>query len=344
MTQKYVGITTGDVNGIGPEIFLKSILFLQKQSFFKPVIFAHASLLDEYAKKINWHLPCEINEIAHPSEWKEKRINCIPPEIEAPEIELGNISAKAGAYAMASIKAGTLSILEGKTHALVTAPISKEAIFKAGYTVPGHTEYLAQLCESTVKPKPLMVLATEELRVALVSIHIPVHKISQYITIDQVERSARDFYKALQQDFGIMKPKLALLGLNPHAGDGGVLGTEEQEVIIPVIQKLKADGFLINGPFAADGFFGNQEWKAFDGVLAMYHDQGLIPFKTIAFHSGVNVTCNLPIVRTSPDHGTGFSIAGKNLADSSSFQEAFKTAQTIISNRGIYNKTLDTIS
>lgn len=338
MTLKYIGISSGDVNGIGPEIILKSILFLQKQSYYKPIIFAHPSLLSEYAKKINWSLPTECIEIAQPSEWQPGKINCIVPSGEPPEIELGKITAISGEYAMQSVKAATESILNGYTHALVTAPISKEAIFKAGYEDPGHTEYLARICNCNAQP--LMVLATEYLRVALVSIHVPISKISQYITFEHVEKTAMDFYDALKKDFGILKPKLAVLGLNPHAGDGGVLGTEEMEVIQPVINKLKKNNYFVDGPFAADGFFGNKQWEQYDGILAMYHDQGLAPFKTIAFHSGVNVTCNLPIVRTSPDHGTGFSIAGKNLAETSSFIEAYKTAQTIISNRGIYTKTI----
>jgi len=338
----FIALSSGDINGIGPEVILKSIPVLQKHSIYKPVLFCHKSIIEEYVTHINWVLPFEINEIADVSEWQEKKINCIAPQTEVIPIELGHISASSGKYAMASIKSATESVLSGATKAIVTAPISKEAIHLAGFSVPGHTEYLAELCGN--EKSPLMVLATETLRVALTTIHVPLHKISELITFENVEHACRDFYQSLRQDFGVLNPRLALLGLNPHAGDGGVLGREELEIIAPVIKKLNEEGFLISGPFAADGFFGSKQWKQYDGVLAMYHDQGLIPFKTIAFHDGVNITCNLPIVRTSPDHGTGFSIAGKNLADPQSFQEAYKTAQTIISNRGIYLKSIATIS
>lgn len=327
--QKRIGISVGDINGIGIEVILKSLPILMESSEYVPVLFCHKSLLEFYANLLSVSLPPikENTEI----DIHFQGVQCIPPTSILPEICIGKISSEAGKYAMKSIKKATESILEGKSSAIVTAPISKEAIQKAGYLVPGHTEYLAQLCGDF---QPLMVLATETLRVALTTIHIPVSKISESITFDSVQFGIQSFYDALIQDFGITKPKLAVLGLNPHAGDGGVIGREELEIIAPCIHQFKEKGAFVDGPFAADGFFGSKQWKNYDGILAMYHDQGLIPFKTIAFHDGVNITCNLPIVRTSPDHGTGFSIAGKGLADASSFIEAYKTAQLIIKNRG----------
>lgn len=327
--QKRIGISVGDINGIGIEIILKSLPFFMESSEYKPILFCHKALLEFYADLLSISLP-QIKENSE-IDVDFDGLQCIAPTSVLAKISLGKICSKAGKYAMESIKKATESILEGKTLALVTAPISKEAIQKAGYMVPGHTEYLAQLCGNF---EPLMVLATDKLRVALTTIHIPVSKISESITFDSVRFGIQSFYDALIKDFGIPKPKLAVLGLNPHAGDGGVIGREELEIISPCLNQFKEKGALVDGPFAADGFFGSKQWKNYDGILAMYHDQGLIPFKTIAFHDGVNITCNLPIVRTSPDHGTGFSIAGKGQADASSFIEAYKTAQIIIQNRG----------
>ena len=335
--QKFIGISVGDVNGIGVEVILKSLPILLDKSDYQPVIFAHASILEDWSSRLNisGFTFFESNTINS----KSGSICCLPPSDSAPTIELGKITATSGAYAMASIKKATEAVLKNDTVAIVTAPISKEAIQKAGFSFPGHTEYLAHLCGE--KHEPLMVLATETLRVALNTIHIPVSKVSEAITEVNVTNHVESFYRALQKDFGIQKPKLAVLGLNPHAGDGGVIGKEEQTIISPVIQHFKTKNYAVEGPFPADGFFGSKQWKHFDGILAMYHDQGLIPFKTIAFHDGVNITCNLPIVRTSPDHGTGFSIAGKNIADTSSFVEAYQTAITIIQHRGNFsNKDL----
>ncbi|TNE70122.1 4-hydroxythreonine-4-phosphate dehydrogenase PdxA [bacterium] len=328
--QRFIGISIGDLNGIGPEIICKSLGEIHDMGIFSPVIFAHPSILQWYAERADFTLPEIIEtDIYH---LKSGFINAIPLDCVVPNIIPGKTDEKSARYAQQSIKAATEAVLQGKTHAVVTAPISKEAMSLTGFKFPGHTEYLASLCGKN--HESLMVLANDTIRVALVTVHIPVRNIADKITQKHVYKVGNLFKNALNKDFGLENPKIAVLGLNPHAGDGGVLGMEEKEHIEPAIRALNALGNNFEGPFAADGFFGSGMWKSYDGILAMYHDQGLIPFKTLAFHSGVNITCNLPIVRTSPDHGTGFSIAGKGIADTQSFIEAYKAAQTIILNRG----------
>jgi 4-hydroxythreonine-4-phosphate dehydrogenase len=231
---------------------------------------------------------------------------------------------------MACIRAAVKHCMEGASAAMITAPISKEAISMAGYDVPGHTEYLQRLTDS---PEVGMVLASGGLRVGLVTIHMALSSIFSHITKDNVLHHIVMMHNALRRDFGIASPKIAVLGLNPHAGDGGVLGKEEITVIGPAIRESHMFGINATGPFPADGFFGNKLYASYDGVLAMYHDQGLIPFKTIAFHDGVNITIGLPIVRTSPDHGTAFAIAGKGVANAESFQSAIQTSLILASNR-----------
>ncbi len=327
----FLGISIGDLNGIGPEVILKSLSSGVIQSEVTPVLFAHAEVLEYYAGLCGIAMPKQVTntvETLIPG-----ILNCVPGMPHLPEIKPGKIDASSAKYAQLSIKMGTESILKGFTKGLVTAPISKEAMNKTGFAFPGHTEYLASLCGKN--HESLMILANDTIRVSLASVHIPLRNVAEKITQKHIYKTGLSFLKALKIDFGIHQPKIAVLGLNPHAGDGGVLGSEEKEHIEPAIRALNQHGNHFDGPFAADGFFGSGTWKQFDGILAMYHDQGLIPFKTLAFHSGVNVTCNLPIVRTSPDHGTGFAIAGQGLADAQSFTEAYKMAQLIITNRGL---------
>ncbi|MDX1642381.1 MAG: 4-hydroxythreonine-4-phosphate dehydrogenase PdxA, partial [Balneolaceae bacterium] len=207
---------------------------------------------------------------------------------------------------------------------------SKEAIHMAGYDVPGHTEFLA---EKTGTKEVVMVLASDDLRVALATIHIPLKDVKKSLQKDKLQRYLRILYRSLNVDFGIEKPKIGVLGLNPHAGDGGVIGNEEIELITPALQELSEEGILVDGPFAADGYFGSQLYKIYDATLAMYHDQGLIPFKALTFGTGVNFTAGLPIIRTSPDHGTAFNIAGENIADEQSFQSAYQMAVMMAKNR-----------
>lgn len=308
-----LALTMGDYNGVGPEIILKSAHLLPPDSvvFGSTWVFERVSadLGIELRKDVHWH-----DTIA----------------VTAEQYKPGTLSKHAGEAAMACIRAAVKHCVDGKATAMVTAPISKEAIALAGYDVPGHTEYLQRLTDS---PEVGMILASGGLRVGLVTIHMALSSIFSHITKDNVLHHIVMMHNALRRDFGIISPKIAVLGLNPHAGDGGVLGKEEITVIAPAIREAHIFGISATGPFPADGFFGNKMYEPYDGVLAMYHDQGLIPFKTIAFHDGVNITIGLPIVRTSPDHGTAFAIAGKGVASADSFQSAILTSLHLASNR-----------
>lgn len=308
-----LALTMGDFNGIGPEIILKSAHLLPSGS----VVFGSKYVFERLAVELGIPLRDDLH-------WSD-----VSP-VTAAQYQPGTLSKEAGEAAMACIRAAVMHCMEGKAVAMVTAPLSKEAIAMAGYDVPGHTEYLQQLTDSKAVG---MILASGGLRVGLVTIHMALSSIFSHITKDNVLHHIVMMHNALRRDFGIDVPKIAVLGLNPHAGDGGVLGKEEITVIKPAVREAHLFGINATGPFPADGFFGNKMYEPYDGILAMYHDQGLIPFKTIAFHDGVNITIGLPIVRTSPDHGTAFAIAGKGVASAASFQSAIQTSLFLASNR-----------
>ncbi len=312
----------GDPNGIGPEIIVKSLL----QSDLKeaiPVIFGRE---DVFRQILSQHDVSSrtINIIDSPDDALPDEINIISPKNSSDsDLDIGSITASGGHAAMQAVEAGINACLSGETSALVTAPISKEAITLAGYNVPGHTEFLA---DKTSTDQVLMMLVSGAFRVALATIHIPVRDIVDTLTEDLLKTRLLLLYRALVDDFGISDPRIAVLGLNPHGGDGGVIGREEIDLIQPVLKELNQDGLKFEGPFAADGFFGKSLQKEYHAIFAMYHDQGLIPFKALTFGRGVNMTAGLPIIRTSPDHGTAFDIAGKNVADAGSFMAAYKLA------------------
>ena len=324
-----IAISMGDYNGIGPEIILKSLAKLQDADL-TPVIIGRKKIFQHYAQLLEVQIP-ESKTVKEATDINDGIVNFweLPTDEECEPVP-GKFSVHAGRAAMQAVELGIDACLQQHTHALVTAPISKEAVNKAGYHVPGHTEFLAQ---KTGSDSYMMMLVHNQLRVGLVTIHIPVADIKPNISTQAVEKNIRMMNAALHDDFGIDKPRIAVLGLNPHAGDGGIIGDEEIEQITPAIINAEADGVDASGPFPADGFFGNHKFKNYDGVLAMYHDQGLVPFKTLSFGGGVNVTAGLPIVRTSPDHGTAFDIAGKNKANPSSFIEALNLAVTLHGNR-----------
>lgn len=309
----HIALTMGDFNGIGPEIILKSAHTLPSQS----IVFGSNVVFEHYSDLLKLPMREDID-------WR----NVV--DVKKGDIQSGSISTQAGQAAMVCVRAAVESCLSGESIAMVTAPISKEAISLAGFDVPGHTEYIQRL---TGSPDVGMILATDTLKVGLVTIHLALSSIFTHITKDNVLHRIVMLHNSLKRDFGIPSPKIAVLGLNPHAGDGGVLGKEESTVIWPAIQESHVFGINATGPFPADGFFGNKTYEAYDAVLAMYHDQGLIPFKTIAFHDGVNVTSGLPIIRTSPDHGTAFAIAGKGVASPDSFQSAIQLSIQIHQNR-----------
>jgi 4-hydroxythreonine-4-phosphate dehydrogenase len=324
-----LAISMGDYNGIGPEIILKTFSLDALKDSVTPVIFGSEKVFRFYGDLCDLDIP--LQKITSPEDAEPGVINIIDVTDESQVvIEPGVIDVRAGKVAVAAIREATMACLSNRADAIVTAPISKEAVNKAGFPHPGHTEFLAELCKTSGF---VMLLVHEGLRVGLVTIHIPIHAVKERISEESITERIAIIHRGLITDFGLEHPRIAILGLNPHAGDGGVIGREELDVIIPAIDSLKRNGFHVDGPFPADGFFGSRQYNMFDAVLAMYHDQGLVPFKTIAFHAGVNVTLGLPIVRTSPDHGTAFALAGKNQAEPRSFREAVELAAKIVNNR-----------
>lgn len=326
--QKRIAISIGDINGIGPEIVIKS-LGERPLTEVTPIILSSKEVLefwlDNLSSSLDYHHAQSIDEVV------ENKVNLLQTySDEAITVTPGNFSKQSGKCAMLAVEKGIDLCKLQQADALVTAPISKEAVNLAGYHIPGHTEFLA---EKTNTSDFMMILAHKELRVGLVSGHIPVSEIASTLSIDLIKKYILVMHSALKNDFNISSPNIAVLGLNPHAGDGGIIGTEEQDIIKPAIEVVQSDGVSVSGPHPADGFFGNRKYEQYDGIVAMYHDQGLIPFKTISFGGGVNFTAGLPIIRTSPDHGTAFDIAGQNKANPSSFIEAFKLATELIEHR-----------
>ncbi|MBL7883789.1 MAG: 4-hydroxythreonine-4-phosphate dehydrogenase PdxA [Bacteroidia bacterium] len=329
-----VGISQGDINGIGLEVIIKAFLDPAMLEICTPVLFSSQKTVSFHRKALGIE-DFSFNPIKDFSEINHKRANLITVYEEDVTIELGQQTTIGGTYALKSLEAAAYALAQGKVHVLVTAPINKENIQSVEFKFPGHTEYLE---EKFGNGNSLMFLVSDTLRVAVTTGHIPVTQVAQALSIDKIGNKLKALNKSLIQDFEIRKPKIAVLGLNPHAGDNGVIGSEEQNIIIPAIDKAKEEGMLVYGPYPADGFFGNGTYKNFDAVLAMYHDQGLIPFKTISFNSGVNFTAGLPVVRTSPDHGTAYDIAGKGIASEESFRRAIYTAIDIYKVRKSFEK------
>ena len=324
---KKIGITIGDPNGIGPEIILKS--FKDKRLFKEvtPIVFSTKGILDQYIKLFDY--PISIHEINSLSQCKEGHINAftIPKDYK---IQPGKFCEKAGEISFISLITATNQMMNGQLDALVTAPINKSNIQNDEFPFKGHTEYFTSLYNTDIS---LMLMVYQNLRVALVTNHLPLAVISASLTKELIFKKAELLNRTLRNDFGIIKPKIALLALNPHSGDKGLIGNEEEEIISPSIKELKKIGVLAFGPYPTDGFFANNGYSKFDAVLAMYHDQGLTPFKILSQNHGVNFTAGLPIVRTSPDHGTAYDIAGKGLADETSFRNAICSATDIFRKR-----------
>ena len=329
-----VGITVGDFNGIGLEVIIKTLANSSILQFCTPVIYGSAKVVS-YHKNIvnptefNFHSTATADKIYHQ---KINVVNCWQDNVT---IALGKETEEAGRFAHTSLDRAVHDLKDGHIDVLVTGPISKNSMKMAGFPYPGHTEYLANAFG--VKDA-LMMMVSDQMRLALVTSHVPLQKVSSTITKELIRSQLDQLTKALVVDFGIQKPVTAVLGLNPHAGENGHLGKEEEDIIRPVIIEAKKSGEIIMGPYPADGFFGSMRFKKFDGILAMYHDQGLIPFKMLHFQDGVNYSAGLPYVRTSPDHGTAFEIAGKNEADPSSFRAALFAAIDIYKARERYRK------
>jgi 4-hydroxythreonine-4-phosphate dehydrogenase len=324
-----IGITLGDINGIGPEVIIKALADNRLLSMITPVVYGSTRVLSYYRKLMNLE-EFNYSQVKTKGQFLQKAVNVVNCWEDAIEILPGQPSKQAGKAALLSLQRAVEDSKDGFLDGFVTGPIDKNTIHGAEFPFRGHTEYLTATFGAG---ESLMLMVGNDLRVGLVTEHVPVKEVASLITKERVELKIRLLEMSLKKDFGINKPKIAILGLNPHAGDEGLLGTEENEVIKPVIADLKIKGKIIMGPYAADGFFASGQHSKYDGIIAMYHDQGLVAFKTIAFENGVNFTAGLPIVRTSPDHGTAYNIAGKNLADESSFRQAIYTACDIVKTR-----------
>ena len=322
-----IGISVGDPNGIGFEIILKTFSDKRIFDFFTPVVFAHHKNFIEERKKLGITVSVfSLSNIKNPN---NRQLNVVNVWGAPFPIAYGKEQAEAGLHAITSLEAATLALKNGDVDVLVTAPIHKKSIQSEVFKFPGHTDYL----NAQLEGQSLMFMVTDQLKVALISDHIPLKDVVGYLNEDKINTKIALLEKSLIQDFGIQRPKIAILGINPHTGDSGVIGDEDDTFLTPVIKKWNEKGSLVFGPFPADGFFGNQSYSKFDAVLATYHDQGLIPFKTLSFGQGVNFTAGLSHVRTSPDHGTAFDVAGKGVADPSSFSEAVYRAREIFLKR-----------
>ncbi|MCT4629359.1 4-hydroxythreonine-4-phosphate dehydrogenase PdxA [Winogradskyella sp.] len=326
-----VGISVGDLNGIGPEIIIKAYEDSRSLELSTPVIFASGKTMQFYKN----HFKSKINffNIDKPENLAHGKVNVVNVWKEPVKIAFGKADKKIGGYAVKSLEAATNALKQGTIDVLVTAPINKHNIQSDTFKFPGHTDYLAK----ALNGKSLMFMVADDLRVGLLTDHVPLKDAANHITEKLIIEKIETVTKSLKQDFGIRKPRIAVLAINPHAGDNGVIGKEDDAVLRPTLEKIRKDGTLAYGPYSADSFFGSNNYKSFDAVIASYHDQGLIPFKTIAFGGGVNYTAGLSKVRTSPDHGTAYEIAGKGTADENSFVQAIYTAINIYKNRLEYN-------
>ncbi len=334
MSKVKLGLSIGDINGIGPEVLIKA---LSNDMLFNeciPIIYGSSKVLG-YHKNIvkdpNFHFS-NINRTDRASSGKVSLINCWQDNVT---ITLGEATEDGGKCAYIALDRAVDDLNKGFIDALVTAPINKHAMKMANFPHIGHTEFVAD--QSKMLGKELMMLISDQLKVAVLSSHIPISMAAKKVTKDKIIECIKVLNDTLRQDFGKDKPTIAVMGLNPHAGENGAIGSEEVEIISPAILELKKKGILVSGPYSADGFFGNSTYKKFDAVLAMYHDQGLIPFKSLSFGSGVNFTAGLPVIRTSPDHGTGYEIAGQNIADPSSMRQAIYAAIDISRSRSDHN-------
>jgi 4-hydroxythreonine-4-phosphate dehydrogenase len=326
-----VGISIGDFNGIGPEIIMKSLKDKAITDFFTPIIFGSGKLFT-YQKNI-FKFNHNFHYITETSQAQGDKINMVNLWKDNVNVDLGKPTEESTKMAIESLEAATNALMNGEIDVLVTAPINKEEMMKYGFAHAGHTGYL----EEKFGNKGLMFLVTDDLKVAVSTHHIPISQIAENISKEKIKKQIKMLNQSLIEDFQIERPKIAVLGLNPHAGDGGAIGKEEIEIIEPTIRELFDNVILDFGPFPADSFFQPNKYRKFDAVLAMYHDQGLAPFKTLAYEEGVNYTAGLPFIRTSPDHGVAYDIAGQNIADEQSFSEAIFMAIKIFKNRQEYN-------
>lgn len=334
-----VGITQGDMNGVGYEVILKTFAEEMMTDICTPVIYGSLKALQYYRDTLtDITEPVIPNVIARAEEAEEGRVNLINCVAADCPIAPGESTAEGGMAAFASLEAAVADLKRGVIDTLVTAPINKHNIQHDGFHFPGHTEYLEACFGENGVYRSLMILTSDRLRVALVTGHVPLASVASHLTPEAITDKLILFNTSLKEDFGTVRPRIAVLSLNPHAGDAGLLGEEEETVIRPAMAEAKKKGVLSFGPYASDGFFGSSTFQLFDGVLAMYHDQGLAPFKALVMDEGVNFTAGLPIVRTSPDHGTAYDIAGRNRASEASFRQAIYASIDIYRNREAYRQ------
>ncbi|MFN3555317.1 MAG: 4-hydroxythreonine-4-phosphate dehydrogenase PdxA [Bacteroidales bacterium] len=329
ITPLRIGITHGDVNSVSYEVILKSLQDSRIFEYFTPVLYGSSKVASYHRKALNL-AEVAFNIIRSADQALDEKINLVNVITQEIKVDLGQSTDVAGKAAYMALEAATLDLAEGRIDALVTGPINKQNIQSKDFNFPGHTEYFARKFETR---DFLMLMVNNSMRIGVVTGHVALREVPTLITEELILQKIRIIHNSLVRDFGIRRPRIAVMGLNPHAGDKGILGIEEETIIIPAIQKAFDQGIMAFGPFPADGFFGSSSFNQFDGILAMYHDQGLIPFKSMAFQSGVNFTAGLPVVRTSPAHGTAYELAGKGTASSESFREALYLAIDVVKNR-----------
>ena len=330
-----VGITQGDINGIGYEVILKTLMDSQIVEMCTPIIYGSPKVASFHRKMLNIE-NFNLNIIKTASEAHGKRVNIVNCTDEEIKVEIGQSTQTAGEASFVALEKATDELKKGLINVLITAPINKKNIQSDKFHFPGHTEYLEK--NFGEKNDSLMLMVSNNLRIAVATTHIPLAKVPQELTTEIILKKLRQLHQSLVQDFSINLPRIAVLGLNPHAGDEGTLGKEEQEIIIPALKQAEKENIICVGPYPADGFFGSESFSKFDAVLAMYHDEGLIPFKCLAMETGVNFTAGLSIVRTSPAHGTAYDIAGKNIASEESFRSALYLALDVFKSRNNYKE------
>jgi 4-hydroxythreonine-4-phosphate dehydrogenase len=324
-----IGITLGDINGIGPEVVLKALSDNRLMSLMTPVVYGSSKVLSFYKKLLNLE-EFNYSQVRNRGQYAFKSINVVNCWDESLEVTPGKASRETGKAALQALKQAATDLKEGMLDCLVTGPVDKNTIHSEEFPFKGHTEFLAEFFGAK---EHVMLLVSDTLRVGLVTEHVPLREVASLISKERVESKLKTLEHSLRKDFGISKPKIAVLSLNPHAGDGGLIGDEDDTILKPLINDLKNHGKTIFGPHPADGFFAAGNHLKYDGILAMYHDQGLIPFKSFAFDTGVNFTAGLSVIRTSPDHGTAYAIAGKNQASENSMRQAIYTAVDIFKAR-----------
>lgn len=327
-----VGISIGDINGIGSEIVLKTFEDVRMLEFCTPVIFASVKLMSFYKKALE--IDINFNGIDKLEDIVPNKLNVYNVWKEQVSVNFGEENESGGEYAIKSLKAAVAALKTDEIDVLVTAPINKSNIQSESFNFPGHTDYLAQELEG----ESLMLMISDKIRVGLLTDHVALAEVVKSITRNRIDRKINTIYNSLISDFGVAKPRIAVLGINPHTGDNGVIGSEDDTLLRPALENMRKTGKLVYGPYAADSFFGSGNYKNFDAIIATYHDQGLIPFKTLTFGKGVNYTAGLNKIRTSPDHGTAFDLAGKKLANHESFREAVFSAISIFEARQEYEE------